>query len=86
MINDLSEGPENRPIAKRREPRKPEFGDSVVYMAGDKQLSAIVQVVFADGGTNLRVTDPGNAFGYFDVKQSFYDEHKVPGTWCYPGD
>lgn len=63
------------------EPRKVEFGDSVGYMAGERKLDATVMVAFADGGVHLRVLDPSNPWGSFDVKHPVYDPSGAPGTW-----
>jgi len=71
--------------------RKPEFGDKVHYVdnwAGSEpfaELDAVVMVVFADRpAVNLRVFDPGFAWGHFDAAQVEHDAEKKPGTWHFP--
>ena len=65
--------------------RKPEFGDSVLYVdsRGDTEqiLQASVQVAFADGTADLRVSDPGSQYGRFDVSHAEHDANEAAGTF-----
>lgn len=72
------------------EERKPQFGEGVRFVDNrekdDQILDAVVMVAFADGDVNLRVLDPENPYGHFDVARPAYDVEKHPGTWHYPED
>jgi hypothetical protein len=63
--------------------RSPEFGDSVLYVHGDRILSATIQVAFTDGRNHLRVSDPEHQLGQFDVQNVAQDAGKAIGTFHY---
>lgn len=72
------------------EERKPQFGEAVRFVDNrekdDQTLDAVVMVAFADGEVNLRVLDPANPFGHFDVARPMHDPDKAPGTWHWSED
>ena len=63
--------------------RSPEFGDSVLYVDGDRTLNATIQVAFIDGRNHLRVLDPESQLGQFDVQNAVQDVQGAQGTFHY---